>query len=182
MDAQPVPLVAPAYAGEALEDIVSRAYEAERLTIYRYLVSMRLPPPVAQEITQDVFVKLYMTLRDGTEVRALRTWLFTVASRLFLNWRRDEHVTSVVQGEEADRALNTLADPGEGPEHTLIHRQRLEAVAAAFAGLSPQQQVCLHLRAEGLRYKEIADVLGIAVPTVSEFVRRAVVRLQKAAG
>ena len=180
MDVRTLPPIALVTDDEGLHEVVCRTYETERLAIYRYLVSLRLPPSVAQEITQDVFLKLYVTLQDGTEIRAPRAWLFTVATRMFLNWRRDEHVADAVSGDDAARALDGLADPGEGMEHLLIRQQRLEAVAAAIGGLSPRQQICLHLRAEGLRYKDIAETLGIGVPTVAEFVRRAVVRLQKA--
>jgi RNA polymerase sigma-70 factor (ECF subfamily) len=45
--------------------------------------------------------------------------------------------------------------------------------------LSEQQRRCLHLRLEGLRYPEIAAVLGISASAVGEFLRRAIVRLRK---
>lgn len=50
----------------------------------------------------------------------------------------------------------------------------------AVEGLSKQQRQCLHLRAEGFRYREIGEVLGIRISTVNEFVKRAVSRLRKA--
>jgi RNA polymerase sigma-70 factor (ECF subfamily) len=46
--------------------------------------------------------------------------------------------------------------------------------------LSEQQQRCLHLRLEGLRYPEIGAVLGISASAVAEFLRRAIARLRKA--
>jgi RNA polymerase sigma-70 factor, ECF subfamily len=61
-----------------------------------------------------------------------------------------------------------------------LQRERLAVLWRAFRELSPQQKMCVHLRAEGLRYREIADVLGVAVPTVSEFMRRALGRLRSA--
>jgi RNA polymerase sigma-70 factor (ECF subfamily) len=44
--------------------------------------------------------------------------------------------------------------------------------------LSPQQKVCIHLRAEGMRYREIAEVLGVSISTVEEFLARAIARLR----
>ena len=51
----------------------------------------------------------------------------------------------------------------------------------ALDTLSPQQRQCLHLRAEGLRYREIAETIGVGISTVGEFLNRAVTRLRKAA-
>ncbi len=50
----------------------------------------------------------------------------------------------------------------------------------AVENLSPQQQQCLYLRAEGFRYKEIAAIMEISDSSVSEFLRRAISRLKKA--
>jgi RNA polymerase sigma-70 factor (ECF subfamily) len=62
----------------------------------------------------------------------------------------------------------------------LIEREKMQRVQVAVKELSPQQRQCLYLRAEGLRYQEIADTLGVKVSTVAEFLKRAVTRLRKA--
>lgn len=172
-------LIAGCVTHESLHDAVFRAYEAERLTVYRYLASLGLEPEAAQDLTQEVFLKLYVALRQGEDVRVLRAWLFSVASNLFLNVRRSEATYPRVRGEEAARVLDSIPDPRQSTDEALIRRQRLLAVAHAMDALSAQQRVCLRLRAEGLRYREIADVLGVSVGTVSEFIRRALARLKK---
>lgn len=182
MDAHPLtgqPLVVDRDADDSLHDVVCRAYEAERLTVYRYLASLGLEPEAAQDLTQEVFLRLYLALRRGEDIRMPRAWLFSVASRLFLNVRRNEAAYPRVRGEEAARVLDALPDPTQSTDEALIRRQRLHAVADAVQALSAQQRICLRLRAEGLRYREIADVLGVSVGTVSEFVRRALARLRK---
>jgi len=55
----------------------------------------------------------------------------------------------------------------------------MEQLRLAIGSLSPQQRSCLHLRAEGFRYREIAGILGINPSTVGEFLQRAVKRLRK---
>jgi len=58
--------------------------------------------------------------------------------------------------------------------------QRLEDFAIvhdAMKRLSLQERQCLNLRAEGLRYREIGEILGIATPTVGEFLRRAIKKM-----
>jgi RNA polymerase sigma-70 factor (ECF subfamily) len=61
-----------------------------------------------------------------------------------------------------------------------MERERLLRMHRAVKSLSPQQRQCLHLRAEGLRYREIADATGVTISTVAEFLRRAVARLKRA--
>jgi RNA polymerase sigma-70 factor (ECF subfamily) len=53
-------------------------------------------------------------------------------------------------------------------------------LSRAIGELSPQQKNCLHLRAQGLRYREIAETIGISTSAVGEFLRRAVTRLKEA--
>ena len=65
------------------------------------------------------------------------------------------------------------------PETALIERQHRVALLDAVRNLSPQQRNCLHLRAQGLRYREIAETIGISTSAVGEFLRRAVVRLKE---
>ena len=73
-----------------------------------------------------------------------------------------------------------LADPELNPEQSLLERERMRRFHWGVENLSEQQRRCLHLRLEGLRYPEIAAVLGISASAVGEFLRRAIVRLRKA--
>ena len=72
-----------------------------------------------------------------------------------------------------------LAGLDLNPEQDLLERERLTRFHRAVENLSDQQRRCLHLRLEGLRYPEIAAVLGISASAVGEFLRRAIVRLRK---
>jgi RNA polymerase sigma-70 factor, ECF subfamily len=182
MDAHPherESLLADCVTPDSPHDVACRAYEVERMTVYRYLASLGLEPEGAKDLTQDVFLKLYVALRQGEEIRMLRPWLFRVASHLFLNVRRGEATAPSLPREDADRAIDVIPDPNPSTDEALIRRQRLLAVAAAVQTLSPQQRICLRLRAEGLRYREIGEVLGVSAGTVSEFVQRALARLKK---
>jgi RNA polymerase sigma-70 factor (ECF subfamily) len=61
----------------------------------------------------------------------------------------------------------------------VLEREWREGFQAAFQNLSKQQRLCLELRAEGLRYREIAAALGIQTSTVGRFLGRAMIRLRK---
>lgn len=159
-------------------EFVCRAYEQERDVIYRYLVAIGTEPHAAQELTQEAFLKLYVAVRKGKRIHSVRAWMFTVASNLALNQRRAESYRPTISADDAAAWMDTLADPGSDPEKAVLQRERAVALQHAIGSLSAQQQICLHLRAEGFRYREIARMIGVSVPTVSEFIRRAIARLR----
>jgi RNA polymerase sigma-70 factor (ECF subfamily) len=162
------------------QELVSQAYEENRDAIYRYLVALGTRPSVAQDLTQELFLKLYATIGKGKQIQNVRAWMFTVASNLALNHLRAESYRPTLTGEDIRRWLETQAQPGADPEKALLEQERVVALQEAISTLSPQQRVCLHLRAEGFRYREIAKILGVTVPTVAEFLRRAISKLRRA--
>jgi RNA polymerase sigma-70 factor (ECF subfamily) len=164
-------------AGNKLHEHVTQAYLEWREDVYRYLLTLGLHPPQAQEAAQEVFMRLYVTLVKKEEaIRNQRAWVFRVAHNLGLTIRSKESATVPFEPElEA-----TLPDRHGGAEGNLMERERLLRMHRAVKSLSPQQRQCLHLRAEGLRYREIADATGVTISTVAEFLRRAVARLKRA--
>jgi RNA polymerase sigma-70 factor (ECF subfamily) len=161
-------------------ELAGRCYREERDAIYRYLVALGTNPAEAQDLTQETFLKLYVALCNRTQIENFRAWLFTVASRLALNQRRWSRYRPPAREEDVARWMRSEVDPQGTPEETLLHREAASRLDTAIRALSPQQQACLHLRAEGFRYREIAGILGVSLPTVAEFLRRAIAGLKKA--
>jgi len=162
--------------GSALQDRVSRLFEEARDDVYRYLLTLGLHPPRAQEAVQEVFLRLYATMKKGEEIDNPRAWVFRVAHNYGLKVRERQ-----VSEAPFDAGLEaTLASPGDNPERTLLERERMQRFHHAVEGLSEQQKRCLFLRMEGLRYPEIGAALGISASAVGEFLRRAMTRLKKA--
>ncbi len=156
-------------------ELATRAYETSREEVYRYLARMGVTPAEAQEITQDVFLKLFQALQSGEDILNPRAWAFRVAHNMGVN-----QLTRQRPAEPVDPLESRLAHPASSAEDELIESERQARLARALDSLSPQQRQCLHLRAEGLKYREIAETLGLSVSTVNEFLARAVARLQKA--
>jgi len=167
----------PQGAAAELHEQVSQAFLDWREDVYRYLLTLGLHSPQAQDATQEVFLRLYVALCKNEEaILNRRAWVFRVAHNLGLTLRTRETVLRPFDPElEA-----TLRDQGSDPESDLMEREKLQRMHRAVESLSSQQRQCLYLRAEGLRYHEIADTLGITISTVSEFLKRAVIRLRKA--
>src|SRR5580700_12332450 len=70
-----------------LQDRVAKFFEESRDDVYRYLLTLGLHPPKAQEAAQEVFLRLYATLRKGEEIQNPRAWIFRVAHNLGLKIR-----------------------------------------------------------------------------------------------
>lgn len=163
----------------APDDFVSKVYAESRDTIYRYLASLGTEPSVAQDLTQEVFLKLYVAIRQGKQIDNVQAWTFTVASHLALNHLRAASHRDSISPQDVDNWMDSRAQRGPDPEKAILQREKAVALQQAISGLSAQQQVCLHLRAEGFRYREIARIVGVTVPTVAEFLRRAISKLRK---
>ncbi|MBC8167972.1 MAG: sigma-70 family RNA polymerase sigma factor [Bryobacteraceae bacterium] len=160
---------------DALHDRVVAAYEDAREDVYYYVLKLGISPAQAQEVSQEVFLRLFTTMRNGEEIQNVRGWVFRVAHNVALKMRAKEREYSVI-----DDASERMADPGENPEGRAMDNQRQSRIQAALAELSPQQRQCLELRVAGLRYREIAETIGVGTSTVNEFLRRAISRLRKA--
>ena len=154
---------------------MARLFEESRDDVYRYLLTLGLYPPRAQEAAQEVFLRLYATLRKGEEIQNPRAWVFRVAHNLGFKIRARQQSEEPFDPEVRTRYTSQT----ETPESELMERERMTRFHAAVQGLSEQQRRCLFLRMEGLRYPEIGSTLGISASAVGEFLRRAMVRLKK---
>src|SRR5689334_19280157 len=164
-------------AALALQDQVAQLFLEARDDVYRYLLSLGIHPPQAQEGAQEVFLRLYATLKKGEKIQNPRAWIFRVAHNLGLKIRARQNSLAPF---EADLEAQ-LAEPALNPEQSLLDREQTLRFHNAIQGLSEQQRRCLFLRLEGLRYPEIASALGISASAVGEFLRRAIARLRKGA-
>jgi len=160
----------------ALQEQVAQLFLEARDDVYRYLLSLGLYPPQAQEGAQEVFLRLYATLKKGETIHNPRGWIFRVAHNLGLKIRAGQ---SNLGPFDADLE-SQIADQELNPEQSLLEREQALRFHNAVQGLSEQQRRCLFLRLEGLRYPEIGSILGISASTVGEFLRRAVARLKTA--
>jgi len=159
----------------ALRDEVGRLFEEARDDVYRYLLTLGLHPPRAQEAVQEVFLRLYAALRKGEKLDNPRAWVFRVAHNLGLKIRARQNSEAPFDPQWGEQH----AGPSGNPESELLERERMSRFHSAVEGLSEQQRRCLFLRMEGLRYPEIGSALGISSSTVGEFLRRAMERLKK---
>jgi RNA polymerase sigma-70 factor, ECF subfamily len=169
---------APAPNGD--EQQVIQLFDELRSRLLRYLLAFGLPAQDCEEVIQEVFLALYQHLQRGRSRQNLRGWIFRVAHNLGLKRRlaRTREAAHVWASDEALAAA--WPDPAENPEEQLVTSQRQKRLQAVLRALPEQDQWCLFLRAEGLRYREIAEVLDISLASVSASLGRSLARLTRA--
>jgi RNA polymerase sigma factor (sigma-70 family) len=141
-----------------------------RGSVFGYLRSLGCPHPMADEITQEAFLRLQRTLQDGKKIADVRAWLFRVARNLWIDDRRERR--------RFETGPDLIAsDSSPDPEQQILERERIQLVEEQLRRLPELQRECMRLKALGLRYHEIASTLDIPMAAAVDHVRRAVQRL-----
>jgi RNA polymerase sigma-70 factor, ECF subfamily len=160
----------------AVECEVIALFDQFNPALLRYVLSLGLAVHDAEEVTQEVFLALFRHLQLGKSRHNLRGWIFRVAHNLALKQRQAAQ-RSRDRVADGDTAAETQRDLSPNPEEQVLLAQRQSRLIAVLNDLPEQDRACLRLRAEGLRYREIARVLGISLGSVSNSLTRSVARL-----
>ncbi len=180
-DAQVVAsLVRRCVAGDAAawEELVQRFHRRVYNICYRFTGS----PDDAEDLTQDVFIKMYRTLKTyDVERGAFMTWMATLSRNLLVDHFRKtkgdrvtDSLDSAPETEDDSLALGEhLEDKGLGPELRLASRETQELVQRALQKLSPELREAVILRdLQDMDYREIARALRVPEGTVKSRINR----------
>jgi len=157
---------------------VERWFLALRDPVFRFLRSLGCQHSLAEELTQEAFFRLYRSLQDGLQVGDARAWVFRVARNLWIDSRREHQRYTTSQDE--GRPDLTHGDSSPDPEQQALQSERIRIIEEEVLRLPELERECMQLRAQGLRYHEIARALDISRSAAVDCVRRAVKKLRKA--
>lgn len=184
IDGQPFPSIADSARSARPSEIereVMELFEQLRAPLLRYTLSFDMPLCNAEEIIQEVFLSLFRHLQLGRSRKNLRAWIYRVAHNLALKQRYADQKSRARTVSDWTMAEEQF-DPSPNPEEQLSLAQRHRRLLAVVHALPEADQGCLRLRAEGLRYREIATVLGMSLGAVSISLTRSLARLIRADG
>jgi RNA polymerase sigma-70 factor (ECF subfamily) len=118
----------------------------------------------AQDIVSDVFIKLWQIRGRLAEIENLKVYVFTLARNFSYNYLTRQLKRAVLSLEDADpEVLITIEDP----EALCISADAVEKIRAAIRQLPPQCRIIFQLvKEEGMKYREVAEVLHLSVLTV----------------
>jgi RNA polymerase sigma-70 factor (ECF subfamily) len=165
---------------EHLADLTVTFFDQFRGPLLRYLSSFGLVLQDREEVLQEVFLALFQHLDRGKSRDHIRGWLFRVAHNLALKsrYRMRQDFEARAKAGAAELAI----DPAPNPEDQLVHSQAQQHLLAVVDALPVQDRRCLFLRAEGLRYREIAEILDMSLGAVSISLARSLARIARSAG
>jgi len=162
----------------AWEEIVQRYHRRIYNICYRFAGS----PDDAQDLTQEVFIKMYRTLNSYDVDRgAFMTWVTTVTRNLLVDHFRktkqermtDSLDTTSSEHEDAMPLAEQIPDRGPAPDSKVQSREARETVHLALQKLSPELREAVILRdLQDLDYREIATVLKVPEGTVKSRINR----------
>jgi len=169
-------------AHQAREEAL-RWFDELRDPLRRYLMCAGARPADADEAVQESFLRLYQHLEKGGDRSNVRAWVFQVARNYVRDERKSAHHRRTVPLDDAMESggsfADRFADPGGSPEDCALRDEQTRRLRGAVERLPRQQRECMLLRSSGLRYREIAEVLGIQTNSVGALVQRAMARLSE---
>jgi RNA polymerase sigma-70 factor (ECF subfamily) len=173
MSGDSVPLTLPLSRFATTGCEATTLYHELRKPLLRYLVCLGLSSDEAQDVVQDAFVSLHQHLASGGSQENIRSWVFRVAHNQARN-RQNSYERRF--GTPLDAGVDSILDEAT-PERVVLEKEKFRRLGEAIRLLAESERECLLLRAGGLRYREIGEVLGIPTSTVGDTVDRAIKKL-----
>ncbi len=173
-------------AGIDPEENFRQLFERFRNPIFSYFRRKGFSDEESLDLTQDSFLQVARSLDTFRGGSRFPVWLFGVVSNVYRTEIRRRHAerregveVSMDEASNLDRTASATIRPGEESALDLaIARERWTSVRAALEDLPPQMRRCCVLRYErGLKYQEIATLMGISIDTVKAHLHQARKRL-----
>jgi RNA polymerase sigma-70 factor (ECF subfamily) len=158
---------------------VSKIFELLWEPVCRYLILSSVSRAVAEDLAQEAFLRLYSSMEKGQPVENVNAWVFRVARNLAVDYLRKKDPLNSAGTEPVESIASGMADPAPDAEKMVLLGEDRQRFEASLRTLSHQEQQCVFLRLEGLRYAEIAEVLSISVGNVSTYLSRGIKKLRK---
>lgn len=161
------------------EDVL-RLFDECAPGLRRYVSAFGLTTEITEDIVQEVFLELFRHLRLGRSRANLRGWIFRVGHNLALKHRERAARRHRWEGTWDVELVDRVIDPAANPEQQLADDRRVRRLRAVVLALPERDRQCLFLRAEGLRYRDIARTLDLSLGGVAKSLARSMTRLTNA--
>ena len=176
---------------KSFDVLVNRYLKPIYIFIYRYIGKQE----EAEDITQDVFVRVwrnlkkfdpsrsrYATLRDK-QTKSFKTWIFSIAKNACIDFLRKKKSIPFSEFEnenEENMIVEKIADPAPLQNEIFERKNIAQILTSAMEKLSPNYRMVLFLRYnDHFTFREIAEVLKEPLNTVTSQHRRALIQLKK---
>ena len=152
------------------------AYEQSRDAVYGYLVYMTRDVPLAEDLSQEVFLRMFLHLDKFREEAGVRTWALRIARNVFLSYAKKKRPILLEEQEwEPDPDVNR-----NQPEEEILRKEEAERVRLCLMCLGEQERTVLLLRDfQELSYEEVARIMNLTTEVVKSRIYRARQKFRK---
>lgn len=151
-------------------ELVTALYDRWYMSLVRYALRTTENYAIAEELAQETFMQLYQALRTGDDIEHPKGWTLSVLRRSMNRQMKDIKLHEPLDEEKV--AAESVKDIWE-PFETVDTR-------ALLSVLTPREEEVLLLRLDSMKYRQIADQLGISINSVNSLLARALRKLQVA--
>jgi RNA polymerase sigma-70 factor, ECF subfamily len=155
--------------------VFDEAFTLHHRAVYRAAYALVRDAGLAEDVTQEVFLKLYQHLGSLQNEEHVRPWLLRVATNTALNTLRSRGRTNAREDEFVQEAAAFGAGGGAaavGVEADYERRTEIEEARRALAQIKEPMRSCLLLKQQGLSYREIAQALSVNEVNVGSLIAR----------
>jgi len=151
--------------------------DKHRSSVVHFLFRMVQNHAVAEELAQEVFLRVYRSRNTYEPTAKFTTWLFRIATHLALNSLRDgknERLQERLDDDSNDMPVRQVRDSRPSVEQSMVYQVRLDEVRQAISALPEKQRaaVLMH-KYEEMEYSQIARVLSCSESAVKSLLFRA---------
>jgi RNA polymerase sigma-70 factor (ECF subfamily) len=151
--------------------------EKHRLPVIHFLYRMVQNQAVAEELAQEVFLRVYRSRGSYEPTAKFTTWLFRIATHLALNSLRDgryRRLEEHLDDDSSETPVRQVSDQRPTVEQRMLHQSRMEEIRRAVATLPEKQRaaVLMH-KYEEMEYSQIAKVLSCSESAIKSLLFRA---------
>lgn len=147
------------------------AFTLHHRAVYRTARAVVRDSALAEDVTQEVFLRLYRNLNATPGEELLRAWLLRVTLNVARNTLRGQS-RSMVRDNEYHKNTTESCSMTEAPEEDYERRMAIEEARRALDKIKEPMRSCLVLKQQGLSYREIATTLSLKETNVGSLVAR----------
>lgn len=164
---------------KSLEILVGRYLRPIYSFVYRFAGDRQN----AEDVAQEVFVKVWRNIGKFNREKNFKTWIFSIAKNTAIDFLKKKKAIpfSSFENEEGENVFaETLADPSPLPDEIFERAGIAEILNNAMGNLSPKYRAVLFLHYnDHFTFREIAEILGEPLDTVKSRHRRALIKLKE---
>lgn len=159
-----------------LEDSISKIYSKYYLDVYRFLVCFSGNQNDAEDLTQEVFIRVLNNLSTFNNENNLKTWIFSIAKHVAVDHYRKKRFSSIF----SEGFFKQIESPSKGPNDLVEQNEMKMIVHEAISKLKPKYRAVVILRGiNELSVKETSEILNCSESKVKVDFHRAIKDLKK---